>query len=212
MTDRPPNERRVWPDLMEIVRGRASVRYFDPRPVQRQLVDRLIEAAAWAPSPHGRQPWRFAILTQAEPRRRLIEAMGDAWEQQLALDGDPPEVIARRKEVSRRRIVEAPVLIMPCLYTGDLDRYPDPRRQQAEELMAVQSLGAAVQNMLLMAYSLGLDTGWMCAPLFCPDVVRHALGLPAGLAPHALIAVGYRGREPRRRPRMPLADLIVLDE
>jgi nitroreductase len=63
-----------------------------------------------------------------------------------------------------------------------------------------------------MAYALGLDSGWMCAPLFCPDVVRDTLGLQPDLTPHALLAIGYRGREPRRRPRLRTAELIVLDE
>jgi nitroreductase len=101
---------------------------------------------------------------------------------------------------------------MPCLYTAPLDHYPDPQRQEAETIMAIQSLGAATQNMLLTAYALGLDSGWMCAPLFCPDVVRRALELAPELTPHALIAIGYRAREPRRRPRIPFAELIVLDE
>ena len=204
-------ERRVWPEFAEVVRGRASVRYFDGRPVPRARLDQIVEAGAWAPSPHGRQPWRFAILTTLEVKTRLAEAMGEAWQRQLALDGDPREVIAARREGSRRRVVEAPALIIPCLFTEHLDHYPDAERQRAEELMAVQSLGAAAQNMLLMAYALGLDAGWMCAPLFCPDIVRATLGLAPQLIPHALIAIGYRGREPRRRPRLPLADLIVLD-
>ncbi len=205
-------ERRVWLEFGEVVRGRASVRSFDGRPVPRHLVRQILEAAAWAPSPHGRQPWRFAVVTNPERKKQLAEAMGDAWQYQLALDGDPPEVIAARREGSRRRVLEAPALIIPCLYTAVLDRYPDEERQQAEELMAVQSLGAATQNMLLMAYALGLDSGWMCAPLFCPDVVGAALGLPVDLPPHAMIAIGYRGREPRRRPRLPLDELVVLDD
>ena len=173
------------------------------------MIEQILEAGAWAPSPHGRQPWRFAVLTRPEAKVLLANAMGDAWQYQLGLDGDPPEVIAARREGSRRRIVEAPALIVPCLYTDVLDRYPDPERQRAEELMAIQSLGAAAQNMLLMAYTQGLDAGWMCAPLFCPDVVRAALGLADELTPHALLAIGYRGREPRRRPRLPLADLVI---
>ena len=75
--------------------------------------------------------------------------------------------------------------------------------------MAIQSLGAAVQNMLLMAYDLGLDTGWMCAPLFCPDVVCVALDLDQRLIPHALITVGYAAADPNRRERLPLSSLIV---
>ena len=208
----PAVERRVWTDFAEVVRGRASVRYFDNRPVARDVLEQLVEAAGWAPSPHGRQPWRFALLTRPEIKRRLAEAMGATWQAQLELDGDPPEIIAARREGSRRRVIEAPAIIIPCLYTVPLDHYPDRERQQAEMIMAIQSLGAATQNMLLAAYALGLDSGWMCAPLFCPDVVRATLGLAPELSPHALIAVGYRAREPRRRPRLPIAEMIVFDE
>ena len=75
--------------------------------------------------------------------------------------------------------------------------------------MAIQSIGAAIQNMLLMAYDLGLDAGWMCAPLFCPEVVCEALDLDTKLIPQALITVGYAAADPRRRERLPLSSLIV---
>jgi coenzyme F420-0:L-glutamate ligase / coenzyme F420-1:gamma-L-glutamate ligase len=76
--------------------------------------------------------------------------------------------------------------------------------------MAVQSLGAAAQNMLLAAYDLGLDAGWMCAPLFCPEEVVEALALDQALVPHALLTLGYaEGDPPKRRSRRPLDDLVV---
>jgi nitroreductase len=75
--------------------------------------------------------------------------------------------------------------------------------------MAIQSLGAAVQNMLLMAYDLGLDTGWMCAPLFCPEVACNALKLDTRLIPHALITVGYAAADPQRRERLPVEEMIT---
>lgn len=129
------------------------------------------------------------------------------------MDQQPPEVVERRLEGSRRRLLEAPVLVLVCLYLGDLDVYPDERRCRSEETMAVQSLGAAVQNMLLAAYELGLDTGWMCAPLFCPERVVEALGLDPELVPHALITLGYaEGDPPRRRGRRPLGELVVYRE
>ncbi|MDQ2907565.1 MAG: nitroreductase family protein, partial [Chloroflexota bacterium] len=91
----------------------------------------------------------------------------------------------------------------------EMDRYPDAQRQADEETMAIQSLGAAIQNMLLMAYELGLDSGWMCAPLFCPDIVRAALNLATGLRPQALITLGYAAADPRRRERLPLSELVI---
>jgi PPOX class probable F420-dependent enzyme len=196
-------------DVLPLARGRQSVRAFQDRPVPRAALEEMIEAARWAPSPHGAQPWRFVVLTRPETKRTLAEAMGDDWRRTLAMDGEDEEIVARRLRLSRQRIEQAPALILACLYLSDLDRYPDPDRERAEEVMAVQSLGAAIQNILLAAYSLGLDTGWMCAPLFAQRTVRAALELDASLIPHALIPVGYKAAEPRRRPHRPTSELIV---
>ena len=135
--------------------------------------------------------------------------MGTTWRQNLEMDRQDTQTVNIRLEKSRQRILNAPAIIIPCLYLEDLDRYPDEKRQNDETTMAIQSLGAAIQNMLLMAYDLGLDTGWMCAPLFCPEIVCEALELDTRLIPHALITVGYAAADPQRRERLPLSTLIV---
>jgi len=196
-------------DLAGLIRGRRSVRAFRSDPVPRGLIEQAIAAAGWAPSPHGRQPWRFVVVERAERRLALAEAMAGTWRQQLELDGQPPEVVQIRLDKSRERLRDAPVLIVPCLYLADLDDYPDPDRQAAEATMAVQSLGAAIQNLLLTVHAAGLDAGWMCAPLFCPWVVRQSLGLAPELEPQALIPVGYAAKDPVRRPRRPWQELLV---
>jgi coenzyme F420-0:L-glutamate ligase/coenzyme F420-1:gamma-L-glutamate ligase len=196
-------------DFASLARERHVVRQFKPDPVPRALVEQTIEAARWAPSPHGAQPWRFVVLTRQEPKERLAEAMAEEWRRNLSMDGEDPAIVAVRERKSLHRIVHSPVLIIPCLYLQDLQVYPDPERQQAEVTMAIQSLGAAIQNMLLSAYSLDLDTGWMCAPLFCPEVVVAALDLPANLIPHALINMGYGAADPPRRPHRPVVELII---
>ena len=185
------------------------MRKYQARPVPRELIEQVLEAARWAPSPHGRQPWRFVVLTRQEAKATLADRMGDTWRRQLQMDGQADEIVALRMEKSRQRILQAPVIIIPCLYLEDLDRYPDERRQADEKTMAIQSIGAAIQNMLLMAYDLGLDTGWMCAPLFCPEIVCEALDLDTRLIPQALITLGYAAADPQRRERLPLSTLIV---
>ena len=198
------------PAVLDAVRGRRSVRRYLSKEVPKELVDRVLEAGRWAPSPHGRQPWRFAVVTKEETKERLGWAMGEEWRANLEMDGQAPEVVERRLEDSRRRLVDAPVLVLLCLYLEDLDVYPDAARQESEATMAVQSLGASAQNALLAAYDLGLDAGWMCAPLFCPEKVVEALGLEPRLVPHALLTLGYaQGDPPRRRGRRPLEDLVV---
>ena len=196
-------------DLATLLKSRRSVRAFQARPVSRELIEQILEAARWAPSPHGRQPWRFVVLTRQVVKEQLAESMGDTWRRQLQMDGQSEEIVALRMEKSRQRILSAPVIIIPCLYLEGLDRYPDERRQADETTMAIQSIGAAIQNMLIMAFDLGLDTGWMCAPLFCPGVVCETLKLDTRLIPQALITLGYAAADPQRRERLPLESLIV---
>ena len=195
--------------LETLLKGRRSVRKYQARPVARDLIEQILEAARWAPSPHGRQPWRFVVLTRQEAKAWLANSMGEAWRRQLQMDGQEDDIVSLRMEKSRQRILTAPAIIIPCLYLEDMDRYPDERRQADETTMAIQSIGAAIQNMLLMAYDLGLDTGWMCAPLFCPEVVCEALNLDKRLIPQALITVGYAAADPQRRERLPLSTLVV---
>jgi coenzyme F420-0:L-glutamate ligase/coenzyme F420-1:gamma-L-glutamate ligase len=177
--------------LYAIMKGRRSVRRYAEQPIAPELVQRLLEAAIWAPSAHNRQPWRFAVLSSAEARRALAAAMGERLRADLTADGAAPELIERDVSRSYSRISGAPLAIMVCLSMADMDRYPDGRRNEAEYIMAVQSVAMAAQNLLLAAHAEGLGACWMCAPLFCPDVVRNALNLPADWQPQALITLGY---------------------
>ncbi|HXZ05834.1 MAG TPA: nitroreductase family protein [Ktedonobacteraceae bacterium] len=195
--------------LATLLQGRRSVRKFQDRPVSHEFIELILEAARWAPSPHGRQPWRFAVITEQKLKLRLADDMGSTWQQNLQMDGQDSEIVNIRLEKSRQRILNAPVIIVPCLYLDDLDNYPDEYRQSNEKTMAIQSIGAAIQNILLMAYDLGLDAGWMCAPLFCPEIVCEVLDLDSRLIPQALITIGYAAADPQRRERLPLSSLIV---
>jgi F420 biosynthesis protein FbiB-like protein len=97
---------------------------------------------------------------------------------------------------------------MVCLSMADMDRYPDERRAAAERLMAVQSTALAVQNLLLAAHEAGLGACWMCAPLFCPDVVSAELQLPADWEPQALVTIGYPAEE-KHATRQPLETRVL---
>ena len=76
--------------------------------------------------------------------------------------------------------------------------------------MAQQSMGAALENVMIAAHALGLASYWLSAPLFCPEAVREALALPADYEAQALVVVGYPapGASPRARPAADLTALI----
>ena len=119
--------------LLDAIYGRRSVRKYLDKAVPEGLVDRVLDAARWAPSPHGRQPWRFAVLTRPGAKARLADAMGEEWRKNLRMDGQEAGIVEKRLEGSRRRLFDAPVLVLLCLYTGDLDGYPDPRSARGRD-------------------------------------------------------------------------------
>jgi len=185
-------------ELLDLMRSRRSVRRYADRPVPREVLQRILEAASWGPSAHNRQPWRLAVITDPVRREALAGAMGQRFRTDLLADGLPADHVERQVSRSYERISTAPALIVLCLSMADMDRYPDARRQQAEQVMAVQSVALAAQNLLLMAHAEALGACWLCAPLFCPGVVRAALDLPADWEAQSLITLGYPADQPDR--------------
>jgi F420 biosynthesis protein FbiB-like protein len=176
--------------------------------VPREVLEAILTAAIYAPSAHNRQPWRFAVITSPDVRRDLALAMGARLRADLTADHMPQDMIEKDVNRSFSRINGAPVLVLACMSMVDMDRYPDPKRSAAERLMAVQSTALAVQNLLLAAHAEGLGACWMCAPLFCPDVVSAQLNLPADWEPQALITMGYPA-EHKQSTRQPLETRVL---
>lgn len=196
--------------LLSIISSRRSVRRFLPDAVDESRLLALLEAGRWAPSPHNSQPWRFALVRHGPARVELGEAMADRWRKDLAVHGETDPKILRLVENRRKRLLDAPGAIVACLTAEGLDAYPDEERRNAEWLTAEQSLGAAVQNLLLSAHADGLGACWICAPAFCPDTVAAALTLPADWQPRALVLVGIPEVIPPVRERRRLESFIVV--
>jgi F420 biosynthesis protein FbiB-like protein len=195
--------------LAALIASRRSVRRYRPEPVADDIVQRLLRTAVSAPSAHNRQPWRFVIITDAAAKEKLARAMGQRLAADRTRDGDDAEAIRLDVERSFARITGAPVVILVALTVGEMDAYSDAARREAEFLMAVQSTAMATQNLLLAAHAEGLGACWLCAPVFCPDTVRAALGLAADLHPQGLVTLGYPAQPGRERPRKPLADVML---
>lgn len=188
----------MTPDLRTLIQTRRAVRKYTGRPVTREQIETVLNAATQAPSAHNRQPWRFAVLRQPEDKDRLARALGQRLSRDRLADGDASEAVERDVARSYRRITNPPVVIAVCLSMRDMDAYPDETRNRNEWVMAVQGVSMAAQNMWLAAHSLGLSMGWLCAPLFAPDVVRQTLGLPADWEPLGLMPLGYADESPTR--------------
>jgi len=120
---------------------------------------------------------------------------------ELRQDGMDEEAIERQTGRSRMRITSAPVVILCSLHPEGLNRFGDSRRDELEWTMAVQSVGAVLQTVFLLAAERGLGTCWMAAPMYCPEVVRSTLALPADFQPQALVLMGYPDGPGRVRDR-----------
>ena len=126
--------------LHRFLTSRRSVRRFVDTPVAESVLERILETATWVPSAHNQQPWRFVVLTTLQARTRLTDEMGGEFRRDLEMDDLAPQKVAASVELSRQRILGAPVVIVLCMDTSCGDDYPDERRQTAEFLMGVQSV------------------------------------------------------------------------
>lgn len=185
-------------ELSELMRRRRSLRRYRAQPVPKEFLGQILEAAVWAPSAHNRQPWRFVVISRAATKERLAREMGAKLRGDLSADAVPPAVIDADVARSYQRVTEAPLLLLLCMSLQDMDEYGDERRQAHERTMAQQSAAMAGQNILLMASSLGLGACWMCAPLFCQDLVVSVLDLPADWRPQGLITLGFPAQQRQR--------------
>jgi F420 biosynthesis protein FbiB-like protein len=198
------------PDLFDAIKQRRSIRKYLTRAVPREVVLEVLEAAGWAPSAHNSQPWRFIIIENAAVKRELAEKMAQAWADDLARDGITTE---ETKRVERReRFANAPALILACVTMEGMHNFPDEKRQNCEHDLAVESLAAAMQNLLLAAHAKGLGACWFCAPSFCKEIVREVLKIPEAVEPQALVVMGYPAEAPSVPTRKAISEYCFVDE
>ena len=196
--------------LEEALHGRRSIRRFADRQPPSDLLPDLVAAACTAPAPHHSRPWRFIMIESSEKQRALIKEMLRAWRLDLEKDGVAASRIDELAARTRRRLTDAPLLLLACLLEDRMRRWPDERRQRAEREMYLHSVGAAVQNLMLAAHARGVASYQMGSPLFCPEAVRHALDLPDDHDPQALVALGYPepNTAPPSRPQASSGDAL----
>jgi coenzyme F420-0:L-glutamate ligase/coenzyme F420-1:gamma-L-glutamate ligase len=196
-------------NLRDAIRQRRSIRKFSSKPVPKALILEVLETAAWAPSAHNSQPWRFIIIEDLEVKENLSKNLADAWAADLVKDG--LKVDQKLRNERELRFAKAPVLVLACLTMEELRKFPDVPRQGFERDLAVESLSAGLQNLLLAAHAAGLGACWFCAPAFAKETVRKVLAIPTEVEPSALIILGYPAETPKVPTRKPLKDFCYVD-
>ena len=199
-------------DLKDVIRSRRSIRKFREDIVSDEQIFRILDAGVWAPSAHNAQPWRFCVISSSTMKERLAKAMGTKYRQDLRSDGEDTDTIETLVSTSIERFTHAPILLLVCLTLREMDTYPDKKRQDIEYIMGIQSIAAAIQNILLMVHAEGLSACWFCAPLFCQKEVQETLGLSEDLLPQALITIGVPDEAPKAPKRVQVKDVVTFYE
>ncbi|NIO37008.1 hypothetical protein GTO27_04825 [Candidatus Bathyarchaeota archaeon] len=166
-------------DLDEILRGRRSIREYVGKAVPEKLVRQVIEAATFAPSAKNGQQWRFTVLTR-NAKRELTNCFRHELE---ILSKKIGEENLGSAFGSCSIMEEAPVVIM-VWNAGEMGWETEKH-----------SVAAAVQNMLLKAYSLGLGSLWIGDIFFSVEALEQHLGKPWKLL--AAVALGYPAYIPK---------------
>jgi F420 biosynthesis protein FbiB-like protein len=191
------------------LRSRRSIRHFQARKIELDVLNRVFETCFHAPSAHNRQPWRFAVLSTPDAKKRLADKMSEEFRADLVREGLPTTEVDARIERSKNRINNAPVVIVLCMDESEMDAYPDKRRQQAETIMTIQSAAMAGLQLLLAAHAEGLGAAWTCGPLFAPETVKTALSLPDVWSPQALLLLGYPDETPKEKRIKDFQDVVM---
>lgn len=178
-------------DLFTAMKERRSCRNFLPEPVDETMIEKLIEAATWAPSPLNSQPWEFIVITHLETKGKIfsegercrhwaLDKSGWKWLGAYSIDflKSVPVVIA--------------VIGDPRKSGVDMFTEEGPMGYQA-------ACAAAIQNMHLAAHALGLSSLWFT--LFDKKALREILGIVPEKIPLALICIGKPDSLPAPTPR-----------
>ncbi|HMK36244.1 MAG TPA: nitroreductase family protein [Desulfomonilaceae bacterium] len=185
-------------DLFDVIKGRRSCRKYLPDPVGEDLVEKIIEAAMWAPSPANNQPWEFVAVTnrdvigkifeEADYRKKILyEKSGWKW--------------INRYDVGFLKDVPLIIAVLG-----------DPKKSGADLFLThgaeayQHACSAAIQNMLLTAHAVGLGGLWFT--LFEKDSIRQILNIATDLDPVALVCIGKPGGDPFPTPRKEMKEKI----
>ncbi len=171
---------------MKEMEARRSVRKYMDRPVERELILKILDAARLAPSGNNTQPWRFIVVESGEAKERIVKADHD---QKWMLSA--PVLIACTADLHCRMDSPAPV---------------DQNSGLPELKQVLRDTSIAVGYLLLEAERLGLSTCW--TGWYDQREMQAALDLPADRYVCGVVTLGYGAEHPAPRPRKPLKELV----
>ncbi len=208
-------------DLYETMSTLRAVRRLRPDPIPDDVMDRLLQAACWAPTGGNQQPWMVIVVTDAEKKQALKDIYKPEWDRYIVGfhkrgEGMPAEAIEKRNRMVAagdylaEHLHEAPAILMFCA---------DPSRMAITDakLDRISMVGGGsvyppVQNLMLACVAEGI--GCTLTTLHClrEDEVKAALDIPDEWGTVAMIPIGYpvnKGHGPITR--RPVAEMTYRD-
>ncbi len=178
-------------DVMEAVRKRKSVRAYKNTPIDDKTLSTVLEAARLAPSWANTQTWRFIVIKDSGIKAKLIETSLRVGNRGFEALRQAPIAIAACAEMNR---------------AGCRDGQPTTDK---EGYWFMFDVALAMQNLVLVAESLGLGTVYLGG--FDAQKAGEILGIPAGYCVVAMTPLGYPDEQPEAKPRKELSEIIFHD-
>jgi nitroreductase len=187
-------------NTLDAIAARRSIRKFKSVPIEEAKLQAVLGAALRAPSGKNRQPWRF-IVVRGERRAEMVRIMRAG----LAAANARGEDLGSA-EHSARVLEQAAATVFVVNPEGIRPWTEHSVGQMFDDVVDIQSIGAAIQNMLLAAESLGLGSLWVCDVFYAYEELCGWLGESGELI--AAVCLGYADENPPARPRKPAAEVV----
>jgi F420 biosynthesis protein FbiB-like protein len=187
-------------NTIEAIEARRSIRRFRDEPIPDEILNSVVRAATLAPSAKNRQPWRFVVVRE-DRRAEMVRVMLEGIERWKTDGGD-----IGSSEATASIMAQASVTVFVFNPDGMNPWLTHSSEQIIRNVLDTQSIGAAIQNMLLAALHLGLGSLWICDVFYAYEELRNWLGEDGQMI--AAISLGYPDETPSARPRKPLSEVI----
>jgi nitroreductase len=198
-------------DVKEAIVLRRSIRKFKETPVDKLVLQELLEAAMLAPSGTNIQPWRFIAVTSQAMKTKLTECtIGMKFIAKAPLImvccADLTAVDTRSERISE--LIESGAFAGTGIDSVLTDSQKRPQRDGTAQLAYVNlNTAIAIEHMILRGVELGLGSCWIM--MFRQSKVKELFNLPDTMCVTALVPFGYPDQEPEARPRLPLEDIYL---
>lgn len=205
-------------DLFEAIEGRKSIRRFKDTPVPDEDIKKILDAGRRAPSANNVQPWSFLVVKDRSVLKRMADGVREMVDRMIPHAGDERQAqrLAAYKGNFYVFFENAPACIVVLMAPYGLSSVTilEKMGYSAEEIErlrphpGLQSVSAAIQNILLASHALGYGACWMTGPLVAQEQFEMILGYGKEKAAVAVIPLGVPDEFPPARARKPLEEIV----